>query len=97
VLSVGNNRVRLLGTDGTTHDHHVESDNGYFNQWVNFYEAIVYDEPIVGTIAQSFANLLVIQRALDSAEGHRLVSLQDMPGGLAESSVPLWRARASVD
>jgi hypothetical protein len=38
--------------------------------------------------------LLVSKPALDSAEGHRLVSLQDTPGGLSETSVPLWRPRA---
>ncbi|MDQ6672743.1 MAG: Gfo/Idh/MocA family oxidoreductase [Chloroflexota bacterium] len=96
VLSVGNKSVRVLGADGAIGEHTLDSDNGYFNQLVNFYESIVYGEPIVGTIAQSFANLLVIQRALDSAEGYRLVSLQDLPGGLSEHSVPLWRARAAA-
>ena len=38
---------------GRRQEHAVESDNGYFNQLQNFYDAIVYDEPIVGTIAQS--------------------------------------------
>jgi predicted dehydrogenase len=96
VLAVGNKSVRLLPADGALQEHAVDSDNGYFNQLLNFYDAVVYDEPIVGTIAQSFANLLVIQRALDSAEGHRIVSLQDTPGGLNEHSVPLWRPRASA-
>jgi predicted dehydrogenase len=91
VLAVGHQRLRLLRVDGATQEYAIQSDNGYFNQWQNFYNAIVGDEPIVGTVAQSFANLLVVQRALDSAEGHRLVSLQDQPGGLSEKSVPLWR------
>ncbi|MGI9149596.1 MAG: Gfo/Idh/MocA family protein [Chloroflexota bacterium] len=95
VLAVANKSVRLLRADGTTQAHTVDSDNGYTNQLVNFYEAVVYGEPVVGTIAQSFANLLVIQRALDSAEGHRLVSLQDLPGGLDANSVPLWHPRGS--
>jgi predicted dehydrogenase len=94
VLAVGDKRVWLLPTDGVVQEYPVESDNGYFNQLLNFWDAVVDDEPIVGTIAQSFANLLVVQRALDSAEGHRLVSLQDTPGGLSETSVPLWRPRA---
>ena len=91
VLAVAEKRLRLMRADAAAQEYAVETDNGYFNQWQNFYNAIVDDESIVGTVAQSFANLLVVQRALDSAEGSRLVSLQDQPGGLSEKSVPLWR------
>ena len=50
-------------------------------------------EPIVGTIAQSFHNLLIVMRALDSAEQHRAIDLSDAPEGLHAVGVPLWRPR----
>jgi predicted dehydrogenase len=72
-------------------------DNGYYNELLNFYDAVTYGEPVVGTIAQSFANLLTVMRALDSAEQGAALTLDDLPGGPAATSVPLWRPRGSAD
>ena len=45
----------------------------------------------MSTIGQTFNNMLIVLRGLDSAEQGRAMSLDDAPGGLAVSSVPLWR------
>jgi predicted dehydrogenase len=60
--------VRLVRGDGTVEEHTLQNDGGYLKQLQNFYGAIVHDEPIAGTIAQSVANLRVIMTAMDSAE-----------------------------
>jgi predicted dehydrogenase len=96
ILIVGRGQVRLLHPDGAAEEHAVESDPGQYNLLLNFHDAIVHDEPIVGTIGQSFHNLLLAMRALDSAEEHRLVEITEAPGGLSESGVPLWRPRGAV-
>ena len=88
--------VHVLRPDGSSEEHRVESDNGYYNEWLNFHDALVHDEPIVGTIAQSYHNLLLVMRALDSAEEHRMVEIADVPGGLSEAGVPLWRPRGAA-
>lgn len=90
----GPRRVRVHRPDGSSEEHTVESDGGYYNEWLNFHDALVHDEPIVATIAQSYHNLLIVMRAMDSAEEHRLVEV-DMPGGLSEHGVPLWRPRGA--
>ena len=99
VLSVGSGprasarEIQVLRPDGPKETHVVESDGGYYNEWLNFHDALVHREPIFGTIAQSFHNVLIVMRALDSAEEHRVVDLSDLPGGLSETGVPLWRPR----
>ena len=88
--------VTLHRADGTGEVHHLTGgDNGYYNEWRNFYDAVAHGEPVVGTIAQSVHNLLIVMRALDSAEQGATMSLDDMPGGLASSSVPLWMPRGA--
>jgi predicted dehydrogenase len=88
--------VRLHRHNQPTEEHVFETDGGYYNQFVNFHEAIVYDEPIASDIAQSFANLLVVMQALDSAESQRIVEVTEIPGGLSERPVPLWRPRGAT-
>jgi hypothetical protein len=58
-------------------EEHVvaNTDGGYYNEWRNFHDAVVHDAPIVGTVAQSFHNMLVVLRGLDSAEGAGEVDL----------------------
>lgn len=90
-------RVTHRRVDGPTEVHRFTGiDNGYYNELRNFYDAVVHDEPIVGTIAQSFANLLTVMRALDSAERGATLTLDDLPGGPAATSVPLWHPRGAT-
>jgi predicted dehydrogenase len=97
VMVVRHPNVVITRPDGSTESWKVESEGGYYNEWLNFHDAIVHDEPIVGTIAQSFHNLLLVMHALDSAEEHRLVEVVDAPGGLSEVGVPLWRPRGATE
>lgn len=91
----GGRGVNLYIRDGTTEEHVFETDGGYYNQFINFHDAIVHDEPIPSDIAQSFANLLVVMQALDSAESQQVVEVTEIPGGLREKPVPLWRPRGA--
>ncbi|HEU5316383.1 MAG TPA: Gfo/Idh/MocA family oxidoreductase [Chloroflexota bacterium] len=75
-------------------EEHVvaNTDGGYYNEWHNFHDAVVHGAPIVGTVAQSFHNMLVVLRGLDSAEGEGEVDLaSDAPTPLSERPIPLWR------
>jgi len=47
----------------------------------------------VGSVAQSVANALVVQRAFDSAERAAVLALDPVPGA---GPVPLWRPRGSA-
>ncbi|MDQ3701584.1 MAG: Gfo/Idh/MocA family oxidoreductase [Chloroflexota bacterium] len=80
-------------SDNSVEEHRVEgADGGYYNEWLNFHDALTAGEPIVGTVEQSFQNMLIVLRGLDSAEGAGEVDLSpDAPGGLAERPLPLWK------
>jgi predicted dehydrogenase len=75
-MALRGRRVRVVGADGEVEDIAADNDGGYYNQLVNFHQAIVEDQPIAGTIAQSFANLQVIMRALDSVESGQVVQVE---------------------
>jgi predicted dehydrogenase len=90
-------RLEIHRPDGSVETHRVEGGgNGYANEWRNFYDAIVHHVPVVGTVAQSFHNLLVVMRALDSAANGLVAGLHDAPGGVSARSVPLWRPRGAA-
>jgi predicted dehydrogenase len=85
-------RVTLTRADGTTQtDVFRGIDNGYYAELCNFSDAVRHGEPVVGTVAQSVANMLIVLRALDSAEQSAVMALDDVPGG-----VPLWRPRGAT-
>jgi predicted dehydrogenase len=83
-------RVTLTRADGAVRtDVFRGIDNGYYAELCDFADAIRHGRPVVGTIAQSVANMRVVLAALDSAEQATVVPL-DVP---ADGGVPLWRPR----
>jgi predicted dehydrogenase len=90
-------RVTLYRADGSGEDHCFQGiDNGYYAELRNFYDAVVHGDPVVGTILQSFKNMLIVVRGLDSAERGQVVSLDDLTSGSPPVGVPLWRPRRSA-
>ncbi|GAA1292608.1 hypothetical protein GCM10009609_71660 [Pseudonocardia aurantiaca] len=86
-------RVTLSRPDGTTQtDVFRGIDSGYFAELCNFSDALRHGEPVIGTVRQSVANMLVVLRALDSAEQGAVMALdRDLETG----GVPLWRPRGA--
>lgn len=94
VMTIGGRRISLFRPNRSVEEHGVEGgDGGYYNEFLNFYDAVIHDEPVVGTVAQSFHNMQLVLRGLDSAESGQVIALDDWAGGLAAQSVPLWRPR----
>jgi predicted dehydrogenase len=88
----GDRRVTLSRSDGTARtDVFRGIDNGYYAELCNFADAVQHGEPVVGTVQQSVANMLVMLRALDSAEQAMVTPLDDGAG-----TVPLWRPRGAT-
>jgi predicted dehydrogenase len=86
--SEGERRVALTRADGTTRtDVFRGIDNGYYAELCDFADAVRHGRPVVGTIAQSAANMRIVLAALDSAEQAAVVALDAPP----EGGVPLWR------
>ncbi|WP_103342010.1 Gfo/Idh/MocA family protein [Amycolatopsis sp. CA-126428] len=87
-------RVTRSGSDATTHTTVFRgSDNGYRAELVDFADAVQFGVRPVGSVAQSVANAMVVQRAFDSAERAAALALDPVPGA---GPVPLWRPRGSV-
>jgi predicted dehydrogenase len=87
-------RVTLSRPDGTRQtDVFRGIDNGYYAELCNFSDAVRHGDPVVGSVRQSFANMLVVLRALDSAEQDAVMALDDVP--LDAGGVPLWRPRTA--
>ncbi|WIY01947.1 Gfo/Idh/MocA family oxidoreductase [Amycolatopsis mongoliensis] len=87
-------RVTHSGSDATAHTTVFHgSDNGYRAELVDFADAVQFGVRPVGSVAQSVANALVVQRALDSAERAAALALDPVPGA---GPVPLWRPRGSA-
>src|SRR6266542_2081675 len=91
--------ARGAGPKTTAEEHRVErTDGGYYNEWRNFHDAIVHGAEIVGTVAQSFHNMLIVLRGLDSAEGAGEVDLTpDAPTPLTNKPLPLWQPHGAKD
>ncbi|OXM64689.1 Gfo/Idh/MocA family protein [Amycolatopsis vastitatis] len=87
-------RVTRSGSDATTHTTVFRgSDNGYRAELVDFADAVQFGARPVGSVAQSVANAMVVQRAFDSAERAAVLALDPVPGA---GPVPLWRPRGSA-
>jgi predicted dehydrogenase len=69
-------------------------DNGYRNELRNFFEAVRYGEPLVGTLQQSVRNLLVVERGLDAAERRQTLTV-DRPELTEPPGVRLWIPRGA--
>jgi predicted dehydrogenase len=87
-------RVTHSSSDATTHATVFRGiDNGYHAELVDFADAVRFGPRPVGSVAQSVANAMVVQRALDSAERAAELALDPVPGA---GPVPLWRPRGST-
>ncbi|MDQ7809468.1 Gfo/Idh/MocA family oxidoreductase [Amycolatopsis sp. A133] len=87
-------RVTRCSPDATTHTTVFRGiDNGYRAQLVDFADAVRFGARPVGSVAQSVANAMVVQRAFDSAERAAALALDPVPGA---GPVPLWRPRGSA-
>lgn len=86
-------RVTLTRADGTVRtDVFRGIDNGYYGELCDFSDAVRHGRPVVGSVRQSVANMIVILRALDSAEQGAAMALDAAPDG---GGVPLWRPRGA--
>jgi predicted dehydrogenase len=94
-LIASRGQVTHVHPDGAVEEYRFAGSDGYYNEFLNFYEAIVYDEPIVGTVAQSVKNMLTVLRALDSAAQGRPGELGAAGWNAPLTGVPLWRPRGA--
>jgi len=92
VMSLGREGTRIFRPDGSVESWWVEKfDGGYYNEFLNFHEAVTGDAPVIGTIAQSVRNMEWVTQGLVSAERGKVMEMAPGPTTLSENAVPLWR------
>jgi predicted dehydrogenase len=91
-MAIAGRTIRVFRTDGSVERWQVEMpDGGYYNEFLNFYEACTGAAPLVGTIEQSVRNMELLMQALASAETGREGAMAEGPIPLAADAVPLWK------
>lgn len=92
VMTIGREAISLVLPDGTLDSYRVEGcDGGYYNEFLDFSEAVSRGAPVVGTVAQSYRNMELVLGGLESARTGTTTTIGSWPALLAEAAVPLWR------
>ncbi|HEV2127444.1 MAG TPA: Gfo/Idh/MocA family oxidoreductase [Thermomicrobiales bacterium] len=92
VMSISRGGVRIHRPDGSTECWKVEMpDAGYYNEFLNFHQALTGEAELVGTIAQSVRNMEIIVQGLASAEEGKVMEMASGPIDLSPTAVPLWK------
>ena len=98
VMSVGRDAIRIFRPDGSVEAYRVEQrDGGFFNELLNFHEAVTVGAPLVGTVVQSVRNMEIILRGIKSARQGQVIKMDPAPEPLSEQAVPLWRPLGADD
>lgn len=98
VMTLAPREIRIDRPDGTVETHGVEqSDGGYFNEFLNFSEAVANGAPVIGTVAQSYRNMAIVLGGIESAQTRRTRTIDPWPDPLSASAVPLWQAMDATD
>lgn len=74
-IEIRDGTTRLLRPDQPPETVVAKADGGYYAEFLNFYAALREDQPIVGTVEQSYRDMELILRAIDSAEQAAVVLL----------------------
>jgi predicted dehydrogenase len=92
-IATGRKQVRVHRADGSSETHTFQADGGYFNEFLDFYDALIHGDTLIADIPQNVRNMEIILKSLESAERSEAIALEAAPG---TSGVPLWRPRGAT-
>lgn len=70
---------------------------GYFNEFRNLHEAVVYGAPLVGTLLQSIRTMEMVLNGLAAARTGESVAMDETRAPLEAVPLPLWRPHGGDD
>ena len=92
VMTIGREGTRIYRPDGSVEHWKVrQPDAGYYNEFLNFHQALTGDAPLIGSVAQSVRNMELITQGLASAEQGTVMKTAEGPTELSVTAVPLWK------
>lgn len=97
-LVVSRNTISVARADGTRSTTVVTMrDGGYYNEFLDFHDAVVHGTTPVGTIEQSFRNMELALLGLESARDGAVKHPDAAVAPLTSEGVPLWKPRDESD
>ena len=97
-MVLGRNTIRVEQADGASRGYRIaQQDGGYYNELIDFHDAIRYGTTPVGSVTQSFRTMELILLALESAAEGAVKHPDQAVGPLSATAVPLWSPRGASD
>ncbi len=91
VMTLGYREVRIDRPDQEPEIHAIEmSDGGYYNEFVNFHDALEGRGALVGTVEQTYRNMQIIDAGIAASMAGTVITFDSWPIPLTETGVPLW-------
>ncbi len=98
VMSIDRNTIGIHRPDGSVETHRLDNtDGGYYNEFLDFADAIRDGAPVIGTVTQSYRNMELVLGGLAAAQTGQTTVIDPWPAPLAADAVPLWRPRGAPD
>ncbi|HWK80889.1 MAG TPA: Gfo/Idh/MocA family oxidoreductase [Thermomicrobiales bacterium] len=95
-MVLARNEVRVATADGTSASYTItQRDGGYYNEFLDFHDAVTAGITPVGTIEQSFRNMELILLGLESARTGSVLQPDPAVCPLVAEAVPLWVPRGA--
>lgn len=98
LMSVGQNRIEVVRPDGSGETYQIEGlDGGYYNEFIDFADAVAGEADVLGTAAQTYRNMQLVLGGIESARQGQVVAIDLWPGELSATALPLWRPGGADD
>jgi predicted dehydrogenase len=95
IMTISRNTIRIDRPDQAPEELTVEmEDGGYYNEFLNFHDAVHGKAPLVGTVEQTYRNMQIVDAGIASALTGTVISAERWPVPLSPVAVPLWEPTA---
>jgi predicted dehydrogenase len=91
VMTLGQREIRVDRPGQETEIHKIDmADGGYYNEFVNFHDAVHKGVELVGTVEQTYRNMQIVDAGIASPMAGTVITFDSWPIPLTASGVPLW-------
>jgi predicted dehydrogenase len=92
VMSLGGGEIRVDRAGEQTVTYRPDNaDRGYYNEFLNFYEALHQGATLLGTVEQTWRNMQIVAGGLEAASTGTAVTIDAWPDALRADALALWK------